>query len=311
MRLKMILASGLLLTACGGDDNNSDPNPSPPSPDPVVPPAPAPVDRVAITAENMKKAFGFLDASKTVASVGKIGADVIPISPSESGQCDSHVLTPIQNFYSWADKDQDSKRSTGDTLDIEYTNCNHVLGTLNGKMAMTYGSVESTSITFDMTMTGLTITKSGSTSTLDGKVTMTIGNEETTTESVLVTKGSFTFTDSETNTKETFNDDFFLKRTVDVSSASKTFEMKGTVHSSILDGTIDFQTLQPLKQLSSNDNPYEGAVKVIGSDNSGVTLTAIDSEKVDLSQTGANYKLKGFSWVNIKRAARGLELVSP
>lgn len=91
-----------------------------------------------------------------------------------------------------------------------------------------------------------------------------------------------TFTDSVGGQSNTLSG-FSFSMAVNTSDLSYTQSMNGSLNSGLLVGSVTFQTQMPFAGISvDNGDPESGVFKVIGANNSSVTLTAIGAGNVTL-----------------------------
>jgi hypothetical protein len=209
----------------------------------------------------------------------------------------------------FADNDDDEYFSVGDTITTIDYNCVEYGETTNGQFSVTLLE-EDPNLSMTMIFTDFTTIDSEGTSTLNGDLSVII---EDSSESFSISSTSFSFSDSEfsatfsnvslTGTTsgtleslvmtadtltvveegvtETFNN-VSLTFTEDSNTLVYTMDLNGTFDAPELGGTVSVDTLQRFEELESDEFPYAGIMKITASDNSSVTLTALDAVNVRL-----------------------------
>jgi hypothetical protein len=207
----------------------------------------------------------------------------------------------------FADNDDDEYFSAGDTITTIDYNCVEYGETTNGQFSVTLLE-EEPNLSMTMIFTDFTTIDSEGTSTLNGDLSVII---EDSSESFSISSTSFSFSDSEsagtfTNVSltgttsgtleslvmtadaltvveegvtETFNN-VSLTFTEDSNTLVYTMDLNGTFDVPELEGTVSVDTLQRFEELESDEFPYAGIMKITASDNSSVTLTALDAVNV-------------------------------
>ncbi len=221
----------------------------------------------------------------------------------------------------WADNDDNEDVSVNDTFTVTSHNCVEDGETTNGKMSFTLLE-EEPNLSMDFVFADLTTTDLKGTLTLDGDMSISIKGSELdesiesfsvtsntfkfsikesgavsndliysnysvnatmigTLNSIVMTADILTFTDGEAKVTRTVND-FSLTTTEDSNTLHSTLDFKGTFNDPELGGTFSVKTLQPFEKPATDDFPYAGIMKITASNNSSVTVTALDSVNVRL-----------------------------
>jgi len=215
------------------------------------------------------------------------------------------------NDFSWADNDGNEELSVGDTFTIISYDCVEDGETTNGEIFFTLLEDEP-NIAMSFAFTDFEVVGIEGTSTFDGDLTLQV-KESGSTESISITSNKFDFSDPEmdgifrnlsitvseditleslvmTADELTINEggvtetltDFSLTFTEDNNTSLSTLALNGVFDDPELGGIFSVNTLKPFEGLASDDFPYTGILKVIASDDSSVTLTALDTVNVRL-----------------------------
>jgi hypothetical protein len=211
--------------------------------------------------------------------------------------------------FIWEDNDDNEEFSAGDTITTIDDNCVEYGETTNGQISVTLHEDEP-NLSMTMIFTDFTTIDSEGTSTLNGDLSVII---EDSSESFSISSTSFSFSDSEFSatfsnvsltgtTSGTLESLVMTADTLTVveegvtetfSNVSSTFtedsntlvytmDLNETFDAPELGGTVSVDTLQPFEELESDEFPYTGIMKITASDNSSVTLTALDAVNVRL-----------------------------
>jgi len=291
--MRMLLAgmSSLILVSCGSSGGGSAPPVQPPPP-PVDLTLPITTDNAQATTVSVLEGitssieltdltaiFGFPGISASNPDgLARPAADIIvQILPCDSGQ----VTT------TWDDADNNLMLSTGDTIDADFEAClfNDFAATFNGLVSLSNVVVTGDLITqigpwgFAGTMTFNMLTASDAidTVTLNGPLGFDFNSEDNIIINAEVTSLLF---DVQTGTDTESLSNYVLTQVLDINSLMQTINGSGTYTSSVLNGSVDFTTLQDFV-IIGDDNPSAGQL-LISDTQSSVLVTVIDNINVRL-----------------------------
>ncbi|HEX6259901.1 MAG TPA: hypothetical protein VFZ51_04540 [Woeseiaceae bacterium] len=173
--------------------------------------------------------------------------------------------------------------SVGDELTAIFSDCDDGEGSVvNGEFSFTIAEIEGDIftdvflLTMDMTLTDLVITEGTETLSADGDLSLTLDNLDYPTSSLSISGDEFTLGEGgETYSLMTFSHSMVIDG--DASQA----EASGTLDSSALDGTVDYDTPVTLEAFLG-ENPHVGEMLVSGADDSEVRIVVVDSTSVVL-----------------------------
>jgi hypothetical protein len=233
---------------------------------------------LAELARNELLKFALGQAGGTVVATGAQVTRTVPCTGGGSAQVTVN------------DNDNSATLSTGDTASLVFTNCVEAGTTMNGSVGLT-----SISVTGDPNMPTGTLTL-GSTFTLNsfsvvdgadtfatnGAFNLTISLDQphvnATTAISAISGTSLGIVRNGVNLTLT---DFSATLTDNLTTDAFTYQSKGTVNSSRLNGAVTFDTLTPFHGTGS-DFPSAGVFKAVGANGTSVTLTTVDNTRVTL-----------------------------
>ncbi len=188
------------------------------------------------------------------------------------------------------DTDNDSRASSGDSFSIAFDNCfdNLDQSTTTGSMSLVLNQLTGNPDTdpawnadITVTLNNLTISDNSGKLSLSGDFTITISTVNSIFFSGTIAGNSLAI--NENGVSEILSA-YNLSFTSDEASlgTAYTIDANGTVASTALDGSVQFQTLTTFEGVDP-DYPQRGVMRITGVRNSSVTLTAIDSTDVQLA----------------------------
>ncbi len=185
------------------------------------------------------------------------------------------------------DADNNVSITAGDRFTITFTNCvdDTDMTSLNGAMSMTLNRINGnpeTDLAWDMdvtmTLTNLVVAGGGDTTTIDGDLNFSLATQDSINYTGSVRGNSLAVTVN--GVAETLSD-YLISFTSNDATLAYTVDASGTVSSTELGGSVQFDTLVPFEGVDP-DYPHTGVMKIIGENNTSVTLTVIDSTSVEL-----------------------------
>ncbi len=220
----------------------------------------------------------------------------LPVTASaNSGLADSAVMSVSsgivdcdtgQATVTWNDADDNFVISTGDTFDVVFDACYFAdIDTMfSGPMSLT--NLVVTGDPFNQVAPwGLSLTIGfdnligvvGVDGAIDGDLDIALNSDDNVVVDLSLSTAALTasgFFDSETLS------DFVLAETLDLNALTQMINATGTFASTLLDGAIDFETLQDF-MVMGDDNPSSGQL-LISDSSSSVLLTVLDNINVQL-----------------------------
>lgn len=310
IRLTLALFLSFLVSACSSGGNSAPVSP------PVVPPVnptglvidatnAKPAVRVAYGASLSSTDAGGLVASSGIASNGNGGfskfSPQATLSKTLTRAMQSVPLPPIVNpcasgmgtFTITGDLALPGTLTTGDTLNIDFADCDEGLGeVLNGRIEMTVVTFAGELIlgTYLMVMDVLLIDHSVATAAdtiiANGDSRVTLDTTGLPVITMSITGQSLTGVSS--TLTETISD-FSTSQTVDTTLPQPyTLDASGTVDSSLLTGVITYDTTPDIFMGMGAAYPYTGQLVVTGDSGATVTLIALDevNVRIDIDSNG-------------------------
>jgi len=195
--------------------------------------------------------------------------------------CDTGVAA-----VEWNDADNNLVVSTGDTFDIVFDMCflQDTGTTLDGPTSITDLVVTGDPFQIAPWVLELTFgfdnlsgTDSTGTVIVDGDVSLDYSSDDNIVENILITTASLTTQyDGITQTLS----DYVLAQTFDVNALTLVLSANGTLTSSLLEGSVTFETLEDFTG-TFDDNPSTGQL-LISDPSSSVLVTVLDNISVQL-----------------------------
>jgi hypothetical protein len=216
---------------------------------------------------------------------------VVGVAISQTVQCTSGGSMQISGNVA-----SSNTISAGDSLSITTTNCVERGITLNGAFSVTFKSItgipgESSSWngTIGITYTNFSIAQPGDTASFTGDVTLAVNQTSLGTAGFTATANSFTTNTTHNGTSASMtvtNLNYGGSLASGLYTYHTNYTMSGNL-GKLGNSTFTVKTLADFKQ-GSTGFPSQGAIKVTATDNSSLTLTAIDSTNVrlDLDKNG-------------------------
>jgi hypothetical protein len=195
--------------------------------------------------------------------------------------CDTGEVT-----VTWNDADNDLDLSTGDTFDAEFDMCFFADSgqTLDGAVSFTNIVIvgEPDVITpwrFAITFSfdNLSGTDSSGTATIDGSLDVDLSSQDGVIIDLSV--GTTSLTAQESGISVTLSN-YLLTQTINLATLEQMISADGTLTSTELEGSVDFETLQEFV-IFGDDNPSSGQI-LISDANSSVLVTVLDNMSVQL-----------------------------
>ncbi len=223
--------------------------------------------------------IGISDIGSTNSVLAKVQAadiftDIVP--------CDTGEAT-----VTWNDADNNLMISTGDTFDILFVMCffADTGATLDGATSLTDMTVMgdpvdqippwrlATTIGFD----NLSGTDAAGTAILDGTLDLDLSSNDNVVINLAISTASLTVQQSGSNEVLT---NYLLTAIFDLNALTEVISANGTLASSLLEGTLTFETFQDFMVIG-DDNPSAGQL-LISDSSSSVLLTVLDNINVQL-----------------------------
>jgi hypothetical protein len=185
-----------------------------------------------------------------------------------------------------------STLSAGDSIAVDASSCIEENIVINGKLTFAFNSISGTpglnsvwSGSFGLTFTNFSASENGDTVVANGSMTVGISQTAPSTATITVSGSSLSLAEqfhtgtSGALTLKNFSETASI--TSSLQSASLNYALDANVPKL---GNVSYtvKTLNDFKQSASALYPYQGALKITASDNSSVTLTAVDSTNVTL-----------------------------
>lgn len=280
----------LLLASCGGGGGNGVA---------ATPPEPTPnTAALPITAENAQDITAtVLEAITSTVEIIDI-VDVIGLPAigaadpgtgaaaltdyTETVSCDTGEAT-----VTWQDADDDLAVSTGDTFDLLFDRCFFFDAdtTLDGAASLAniivtgdpFNQVAPWQLALTYGFDGLSGTDGIETVTVDGSLDVELTSDDNLRIDLVVSTDSLTVDQS--GVTETLSD-FLLTQTLDLNASMREISANGTFTSSLLEGSVTFETLQDFMVIG-DDNPFSGEL-LISDSSSSVLVTVLDNLSVQL-----------------------------
>ena len=208
---------------------------------------------------------------------GVANAAVMAVS-TETVACDTGEAT-----FTWNDADNDFELSTGDTFDIVFADCFFADTDtfLDGTVSLTNLVVTGDPLN-QIAPWGLSLTIGfedvvGERGGIVGEVDLSLNSEDNVVVGLSLATASLSTV--RIGGFETISD-YVLAETLDLNSLTQAINTSGTFASNLLEGTVDFETLQDF-MVMGDDNPSAGQL-LISDSSSSVLLTVLDNINVQL-----------------------------
>ncbi len=292
-QLPMLIAGMALviLSACGGGGGGSGFTPPPPAP-----PNPAALPITAANAPDITAVV--LEAIISTVEIVDI-VDVIGLPPI-GGTNKGIAKPPIRDIFTdiigcdtgeatitWNDADNNLMISTGDTFDVLFDMCffADTGTTLDGATSFTNMVVTGDPISpiapwrlaISFGFDNLSGTDCAGTAIIDGDLTLDMSSADNVVVNLSIVATSLTAEQS--GNSETLSE-YMLTETIDLSLLTQVISSNGNLTSTLLEGTVTFDTLQDFVVIG-DDNPSSGQLLIIDS-NSGVLVTVLGNINVQL-----------------------------
>jgi len=196
--------------------------------------------------------------------------------------CDSGEMTAT-----WNDLDDNLDISTGDTFEIVFDMCFSADSgvTIDGATSFTemdisgdpFGQIAPWGLAMTFGYDNLSATDPFGTLILDGALVLDISSADNVTVSLSITATALTAQQS--GESETLSD-YLLTQTLDQNTLMQTINAAGTLTSTVLDGSVTFETLVDFVVMA-DDNPSAGQMLVAHA-SSSVLVTVLDNISVQL-----------------------------
>jgi len=187
------------------------------------------------------------------------------------------------------DADNDGQPSAGDSFTIVFSNCfdNLDQSTTNGSMTLALNQLTGNpdtdpawSADITVTLNNLAISDNSGNIALNGDFTLAISTVNSIFFRGSITGNSLAISENGVSEILSAYDIAFTSDEASLGTAY-TIDANGTVASTKLDGSVQFQTLTTFEG-TEPDYPHTGVMKISGAHGSSVTLTALDSTDVQL-----------------------------
>jgi hypothetical protein len=290
-----VIIAAAMLASCGGGGNGG-PNPPPPPPN---------LAALPITGDNAQDiAAAVLDAATSVAElVSVIDFIGIPTVASSDGGLAKPAFAEIvfaetvtdvvacdvgEITRTWDDSDNSSTMSTGDTFDIVFGDCftGASATTIDGAVSLTnlvitgdpVNVIAPWGLASTVGLTDLAITDADGTVTVNGD----LGFDSSSDDNIVVT-GAVDSTLVTIQFSSGVNEElagYMMAQTSDMNALTSSIDTSGTFTSTVLEGSVTFETLQSFVAVS-DANPSAGEM-LISDDTSSVLVTVIDNVNIQL-----------------------------
>lgn len=288
----MLIASMALMLSisCGGGGGGGPPPQQPPPPNTTALP---------ITADNAQDiTVGVLEAITSTVDLIDI-LDIVGLPTISAANSDPtkfllrDIFTEIvpcdagEATVTWDDADNNLMISTGDTFDVVFNSCflANSGATLSGATSLTNLVITGDAInqiapwrlatTFGFV--NLSATDNAGPAILDGSLDLDVGTDDNVVVDLTLATASLTVQHS--GITETLSD-YVLAQTLDLNTLTQIISADGTLTSTLLEGTVTFETLQEFMAIG-DDNPSAGQL-LISDSTSSVLITALDNINVQL-----------------------------
>lgn len=177
----------------------------------------------------------------------------------------------------------------GDTITAVFDGCDDGDGFLiDGRLAMTVAAVEGDIffddvflLTMDMVLTDLTVTAEGESVSADGDLVYTLDALDFPAIAIALSGDSLSVTEAG-RTISFRNFDQTLEVNPGMVPTSFIARANGRLRSSALGGSVDYETVAPIRASGEDNPPYTGEVLVSGANSSQVRIVVVSVETVRL-----------------------------
>lgn len=291
-KIPVLMASmGLVMCAsCGGGGGGMAPPPPAPPPNPMALPITGDnaQDITEVVLESVIATVEIVELTDIVGLPVLGGSNQGIAKPLvrdifvEVASCDTGEVT-----LTWNDADENLDLSTGDTLDAVFDMCFFTDSgqTLDGAILFSNILIEGDPVNeiapwrFAMTFgfDNLSATDSSGTSSIDGTLDLDLSTLDNVVIDLSVGTASLTAQDSGISVTLS---DYLLTQSINVSTLEQRISADGTLTSTELEGSVDFETLQEFV-VFGDDNPSLGQM-LISDANSSVLVSVLDNMSVQL-----------------------------
>ena len=291
--LVLVAAASLLpVLSCGGSSSGSS--------TPIEPPVS--VAALPITADNAQdiveavlngvtSTFELIDLIDLIGipvaadpgAMAKLAYNVVSMTiTEETVTCDTGDIV-----VTWNDADDDMELSTGDTLDIDFNMCFDAFTgtTIDGLATITnvvvigdpFNQIAPWGLSFTFSFVDLSGTDDDGEVVINGGFNIDTGSDDNVVVDLAITADSLGVQLG--NITETISD-FVALQSLDIATMTQSITADGTYASTILDGSVDFETLADFV-IMGDDDPSSGQM-LISDDTSSVLVTVLDNMRIQL-----------------------------
>ena len=207
---------------------------------------------------------------------------VVMAVSTETIFCDTGEAT-----VTWDDADNNFEISTGDTIDVLFAMCFYAdtETTLDGPMSLTnlvvtgdpFNQIAPWELALTLGFDSLSGTDSADTVVIDGDLDIALNSEDNVVVDLSI--GTVSLTAQQSGISETLSE-YALAETLDLNTLTQVIRTNGTFASTLLEGTVTFETLQDFTVVF-DDNPSTGQL-LISDSRSSVLVTVLDNISVQL-----------------------------
>ncbi|MDH3747390.1 MAG: hypothetical protein OER97_04220 [Gammaproteobacteria bacterium] len=283
-------AAFVQLASCGGSSGGGTP-PPPPPPQPAVT-LPITADNAQdITADVLQAITATIDLIEIVDVIG------LPvIAGTDSGLAKtlpSDIFTEIvpcdtgEATVTWNDADNNLTISTGDTFDVAFSMCffADAGATLDGASSLTnlvvtgdpFNQIAPWGLAITFGFDNLSATDISGPAAIDGSLDLDLSSDDNVIVNLAIDTASLSV--QESGITATLSD-YVLTETFDQNALTQVINTAGTLTSSLLEGTVTFDTLQDFVVIG-DDNPSSGQM-LISDSSSSVLVTVLDNINIQL-----------------------------
>jgi hypothetical protein len=187
---------------------------------------------------------------------------------------------------SFNDRDNDNTTSVGDSATLTFAQCRDSTGyAINGSVTLTISAINGSLVTASTVFQNVTVTAGAISYSLNGSVTLAESDVNAVTDDSL-TIGSRGLTVGVASSA--YNDaiTYSSGMTIDIQepdSASQTqLTLNGSFFATSIGGLVTISTPTPIVQLSTDEYPSSGVVRIVGANGSTLVLTVENNTTVQL-----------------------------
>ena len=296
---------------CGGSSGGDDPAPAP---------TPQPTGELPITQDNAQAiTVTVLDAVTGVIELTDVtdltglGLPDLAVEASKRSVVRATVVDTVDcdsgsAEVTWNDADDSLDVSTGDTMDAVLTACflDDADITLDGSVSVSdlqmtgevLLGIPPFSMSTTLGFTDLAGTDSEGTAVINGAMALSVGTTDGLITEAAITSDALTATeDGETMSLS----NFVVDETFDLNALTTTIDSSGTLQSSELNGSVDFETTQSFVIMGDED-PHTGQLR-IADDTSSLLMTVLDNVnlqiEVDADGDGTPETTLNLTWFDL------------